>query len=139
MLSLTVSLYSGVMVSILFVNLLNQQCTVLRGPYNSVFEMTILRLFEELSVVCLNEIGYLGVRHWFILPRPITKDSDKPIHDTEVIMSLFSDHIVIDILFLQVFQHWLEIKAASSSDSRNFIFSVLQIYLRAVRIEAIDL
>jgi hypothetical protein len=53
-------------------------------------------------------------------------------------MSLFVGQVVIYPFFFRYFSTGFETKAASSFDSNDFIFILLIIDLRALRIEAVD-
>jgi hypothetical protein len=89
------------------------------------------------SVIGLNELVDLRNSSWLIFTYPIREGFNEPINDTEAIMPLFSNDVVIVILFFRYFNSGGDTKAISSSDSNYFIFHFLKRYLRALRIEAV--
>jgi hypothetical protein len=60
-----------------------------------------------------DELVNIRVRQMFIFLHSITDDSDEPIDDSEIILTEFSNHIAINILFIKVFPYWFREKRDS--------------------------
>jgi hypothetical protein len=135
--SLTFNLSSGAV--FYFVLLIESTMYCTSRSLFSWISLVILGCLVYRSIASFNESIDLGIAHRFTFSRPIALWYYESINDTEIVVRLSCDNIVISALFFRYFNTRFVTWDASYSDSNDFIFSILKVDLRTTRIEAIDL